>query len=427
MPNIRRALRSFLVAAGAILLLCIVVASTLAKQSGYPAIQTFGLTPVDNGQIVYDANQQVYWLANANLAADPTIRATLGVTGINPNGTMTFTTALQWVKALNYANNGSGYLGHTNWQLPVTPPIDTTCSVLHGNDGNSFGANCTGSALGNLFYVGLTRIFPNSVVPVFTDTIGLLQNLQPSLYWTSQSQAGAGQKTFSFNTDLIGANTTKYNYFYVLPMVTTTIGTIGPGSGLVPYTSNPAAGKAIYDTIAHVTWVLDAALAASNNFGLTGTTTITTSGGNTLTVPLINTSGAMLFATAGSWLGDMNTIGYAGTTTWTLPAPLDLQTLFNHLNLQPGDSRLTTQGSVGPFQGLQPFFYWACERDQNGTSRSPCNGSNPGTSQNGTPMEWSFNLDAGFQATDLDTKAFYVAVYYPVAKVYLPMVVRSNN
>ena len=398
----------------------------LAKQSGSPAIQTFGLTPVDNGQIVYDANQQVYWLANANLAADPTIRATLGVTGINPNGTMTFTTALLWVKALNHANNGSGYLGHTNWQLPVTPPVDTTCSVLAGNNGNSFGANCTKSALGNLFYVGLTRTFPNSVVPVFTDTIGPFQNLQPSLYWTSQAQGGGGQKTYSFLSGLTGANTTTYNYFYVLPMVTNTIGTIGPGSGLVPYISSPVAGKAIYDTVAHVTWVLDANLAASDNFGLTGTTTITTSGGNSLTVPLINTSGAMLFATADLWLEAMKNGSYAGTNNWTLPALADLQTLFSHLNLQPGDSRLTAHGSVGPFQSLQPFFYWACERDQDGNSQSPCNGSIPGTSPNGTPMEWSFNLDTGFQATDLDTKEFYVAVYYPVSTVMLPIIVRSN-
>ncbi len=398
-----------------------------ADEPAHPAIQTAGLTPVDNGQIVYDTNQQVYWLANANLAGDPSIRATLGVTeGINPNGTMTFTTALKWVNALNHADNGSGYLGHTNWQLPVTPPVDTTCSVLSGNNGNSFGANCTNSALGNLFYTGLTRTFPNSVVPVFTDTIGPFQNLQPSLYWTSQAQGGGGQKTYSFLTGLIGSNTTTYNYFYVLPMVTTTIGTIGSGSGLVPYISGPAAGKAIYDTVAHVTWVLDANLAASNDFGLTGTTTITTSGGISLTVPLINTSGAMLFATANSWLGAMKTISYAGTISWTLPAPGDLQTLFNHLNLQPGDSRLTVQGSVGPFQNLQPFFYWACERDQNGNSQSPCNGSIPGTSPNGTPMEWSFNLDTGFQATDLDTKEFYVAVYYPVFNVMLPLIVRSN-
>ncbi len=388
-------------------------ASSQAKQSESLAIQTFGLTLVDNGQLVYDANQQVFWLANANLAADPTIRATLGVTRINPNGTMIYTSAVEWVAALNSIQ----YLGHNNWQLPATPPIDATCSAT-GTLGNSFGANCTGSALGNLFYIGLTRTFPNSIVPAFTNVITPLQNLQPSLYWTSQPQAG-GQKTFSFLTDLTGSNTTQYNFFYVLPMVTGTIGTIGPGSGLVPYISSPAAGKAIYDTATNVTWVLDADLAASKDFGITGTTTITTARGTLLTVPLINTSGAMLFATASSWLNAMKNRSYAGSSDWVLPAPADLHTLFNHLNLQPGDSRLTVQGSVGPLQNLQPFFYWACERDQNGDSRSPCNVNSPGTG-----MAWSFNLDTGFQGTDLDTKEFYVEVYFPASTVMLPIIVR---
>jgi hypothetical protein len=387
-------------------------APILAGRSGSPAIQTVGLNSLDNGQIVYDANQHVYWLANADLAADPAIRATMGVTGINPNGTMNYTTALQWVNALNHTNNGSGYLGHTNWQLPANPPVDETCAVLHGNDGNSFGPRCTGSALGNLYSVGLANTYPNSVIPGFTDTIGLIQNLQPSLYWTSQPD-GSGQKTFSFNTDLIGTNTTVYNYFYVLPMVTGKIGVTTGGLGLVSYSSGPAAGKAVYDTATNVTWVLDASLAASQAFGITGTTKITTSNGVPVTVMLINPSGAMLFATANSWLKAANNFGYAGINNWKLPAPGDLQTLFNDLNLQPGDTRLMAQGSVGPFLNLQPYFYWACQRDQTGTSQSPCNGNFPGNGPDGkTRMEWSFISDTGFQATDQDTKEFYVEVYY---------------
>jgi hypothetical protein len=389
-----------------------------AEHSASPTIQTVGLTPVANGQLVYDANQQVYWLANANLAGDPAIRATLGITGINPSGTMTFTTALQWVNALNHANSGSGYLGHTNWQLPTVPPTDTTCSVLHGNNGNSFGAHCTGSAWGNLYNIGLGLTYPNSVVPALSNTIGPFKNIQPSLYWTSKSDGG-GEKTYTFLTDLVGSNTTTYNYFYALPMVTGTIGITSTGSGLVTYTSGLAAGKAIYDTATNLTWVLDADLAHSSDFGITGTTVITPSQGSPFTVPLINSSGAMLFATANSWLTATNNISYAGTNNWTFPAPTDLHTLFNVLNLQPGDARLTAQGSVGPFQNLQPFFYWACERDQAGTSQSPCNGTSPGTN-----MAWSFILDDGFQATDNITKSFYVEVYFPASNVFLPFSVR---
>ena len=66
---------------------------------------------------------------------------TLPVT--NPDGTMNFETALNWVNALNAFNKGRGWLGHNNWQLPTNIAADTTCSSF--NAGN-FGALCTASA-----------------------------------------------------------------------------------------------------------------------------------------------------------------------------------------------------------------------------------------------------------------------------------------
>ena len=75
--------------------------------------------------------------------------------------------------------------------------------------------------------------------------------------------------------------------------------------------------------------------------------------------------------------------------------------------------------SVGPFQHLQPFFYWACvptdpSGNKNGNARSPCDfGAHAGENSGGADMEWSFNFDTGFQATDLGTKQFFVMVYYP--------------
>jgi hypothetical protein len=373
-------------------------------------IRTHGLTPAGNGKFVYDSNQNVYWLADANLAADPQVRNKLGVTGINANGTMDYPTAKKWVDALNRQS----YLGHKNWQLPVTPSNDSTCS---SNNKGSFGALCTGSALGNLYNVGLARTFPDSVVPGFTNTVGPFQNLQPSLYWTTDQNSG-GQVTFSFATGLHGANTTKYNYLHVLATTPGAIGTPPTGSGVLPYTSGPAAGKAVYDAHARRTWTLDANLARSNDFGITGTTTITsTVNGSVLTVPLIDTDGAMLLATANGqsgWLAAMKQSDYAGTNQWTLPSLKDLENLMSDLQLQPGDGRFVAQGRVGPFQHLQPFFYWACERDQNGSSQSPCNPKlHPPPDQNGDPMAWSFNFDNGFEGTDQHTKQFYVMVYYP--------------
>ncbi len=131
---------------------------------------TLGSAPVPQAAIVYDPNQGVCWLANANLAGDPNMRASLGVPGVNPNGSMDYATALRWVAALNADNNGAGYLGHNNWQLPVAPLVDKTCADT-GTNGGSFGPQCTGSALGNLYSVGLKQTFPASVAPGFSATV----------------------------------------------------------------------------------------------------------------------------------------------------------------------------------------------------------------------------------------------------------------
>jgi hypothetical protein len=381
----------------------------------YGPIRTHGLTPAGNGKLVYDSNLNVYWLADANLAADPQVRKRLGVSGINASGTMDYPTAQKWVDALKHDNQGKGYLGHNNWQLPVTPIDDSTCS---SNNKGTFGASCTGSALGNLYSVGLTRTFPDSVVPGFANTVGPFKNLQPSLYWTTDQNSG-GQVTFSFLTGLNGANTTKYNYLHMLAMVPGAIGKPPAGSGVLPYTSGLAAGKAVYDVHAGKTWLLDADLARSSPFGISGTTTITsTVNGAVLTVPRIDADGAMLWSTVnglgGGWLAALKNSDYAGTNKWMAPSLKDLEDLMKDLQLQPGDSRLVAQGKVGLFQHLQPFFYWACQRDKNGNSQSPCNPKlSPPPDLNGNPMAWSFNFDNGFEGTDHLSKQFYVMVYYP--------------
>jgi hypothetical protein len=385
-------------------------------------IVTQGLTPVGDGQIVYDANQNVYWLADANLAGDAALRAALGVAGINPNGTMDYPTAQRWVAALNGFDGGNGYLGHNDWQLPVTPMTDESCSVLHGPSGNSFGVSCMRSALGNLYGTGLARVYPQSVLPGFTGTAGAVTGLRPSLYWASDpgsspdAAAGAnGEPTFSFVTGLSGMNTTTYNYFYVLPMVAGAIGPAAPtGAGVVPYPAgSSAAGLAVYDTQTQTTWAMNADLAAASDFGVTGVTTVPGPGATSLTVPLIDASGAMLFGTVSPWLAAVNGAGYAGSNGWSLPTVKQLKALAADLQLATGDDRLTSSASVGPFRNLQPFFYWACERAQGGSSQSLCNGADAAGQDGGTPLEFSFNFDSGFQGTDLEGKQFYVMVYYP--------------
>ncbi len=403
--------------------LSVCAAALLAASGGPASAQDIGTqasnpclaTAADRG-IVYDANQGLCWLQNANLAGDPDIRALMGVAGINPNGTMDWPTALEWVDALNGFDSGRGYLGHNNWQLPVTPVIDYTCS---SNNNGTFGATCTGSAFGSL-YVEIGRTFPDSIVPQFVDSVGSLRNLVPGLYWTSGSDGG-GEKTFSFATGIRGSNTTKYNYMHVLPMIAGAVDTPPAGDGVLPYTSGSAAGKAVYDSKTGFSWALDANLASTHAFGVAGSTTIQSNfNQSVLTLPLIDSSGTMLLATAsgtGGWLDAMNAANYAGANTWALPSVEDMRTLFDDLGLAPGSVLLESRLPVGGFRNFQPFFYWACQRVAGGDRRSPCDPvNNPPLNDQQVPMRWSFDFDNGFQGTDEITKQFYVEVYFPAPR-----------
>lgn len=394
------------------------------------ANRTHGLQPTDDGSVVYDSNQRVCWLANANLAGDPFFRAILGVTGVNPDGTMNYVTALSWVAALNNFDGGRGFLGHTNWQLPDNPLEDTTCSS-HMN--GSFGVSCTGNALANLYSIGLNIAYPDSVVPNFFSFVKPFRNLQPSLYWDADMASdGSGESTFSFNTGTNGANTPKYNYFNVLPMVRRAIGTPPSGTGVLPYTTGPAAGKAVYDTNTGMSWSLDANLAAQNKFGVVGEATINSNyNGSSLVVPLIETDGAMLLEAvngadgSSGWIAGINASNYAGSNKWELPSLKDLMALYSDMMIKVGDVRLEARGLVSQFVGLQPGFYWACQRDDVPGSGPPipypnqffpCDPSlappfvQPAT---GIPYQYAFNFGSGFEGTDLQTKEFYVMVYFP--------------
>ena len=396
-------------------------------------IKTNGLTPTDWGTVVYDSNQGVCWLTDANLAGNPEIRAQLDVPGINAYGTMDWATALNFVNALNRYDHGRGFLGHNDWQLPTNPAADTTCSSI--NVGN-FGALCTGSGLGNLYNVGLAQTYPASVVPRFFNIVWPFLNLQPGLYWAADPNSG-GETTFSFNTGISGGNTTLYNLFHVLPMTTTVLGPPPVGTGVLPYRSGPAAGKAVYDTLTGLSWTLNANLPGFDNFGVTSTAKIppdksVNTNRNTLTVPLVDQDGAVYLGAAippvkrcldsnnkltytsgltSQWIIAMNSAEYAGTKDWDLPCISDLQKLYSDMVITAGDTRLESPFAVGPFWLLQPGFYWACVAKNAVGSKGPCDYTNSAPEG----LQWSFNFDDGFEGTDLVSKQFYVMVYYPAS------------
>ncbi len=390
---------------------------------GAAAFVAFGLWPgrqgaVELGQesgVVYDAASNVSWLADADLAAankfglpvcdgaaDPKMC-------VNQDGSMSYQAAVAWVAAMK----ADRYLGRSDWQLPTTPLSDATCPFT-GPHGESFGFNCTGSALGSLYYKTLGLKAPNTAVPIPDNTVGPFSNFQPYLYWSQTSTNGTGFGTFSFATGFHGSNTVP-NYLYVLPMIPGKIPGTPPaiGSGLE---INPG-GQTVYDPVMNVTWLANANLAASDPFGLPPC--------KDQADPKIcvNQNGAMNWNSADQFIAAMkafNGTGYLGQANWELP-PMDPncdvtyqcasgedpfgELFYGQLKLSPGTPVVATPDiDVGAFHNIRPYLYWACE---GATIQSPCQADGPTTG-----FEWSFSFGNGFQGTDVLKNDLYVTAYF---------------
>ncbi|HLH88607.1 MAG TPA: DUF1566 domain-containing protein [Xanthobacteraceae bacterium] len=397
-----------------------VFAAGLSLLAGTAAMAS-GLIPQPNGT-VYDANQNVTWLTDANFAASPQGRAILAaahITGVEPSGIMDYQTAVLFVQAMNTVPcGGRGYLCRNDWQLPVTittPAHDPTCTVHRGFDGNSFGPNCRESAFGNMFYRGLGRTYPSSIVPYFRDAVAGLHDLHPALYWSATPGGATGQQTFSFLTGQYASSTTLFNLLHVLPVHHGLLpgSTIGADAhGVSRYIGGPAAGLAVYDTASGLSWPLDANLAATQPFGVTGTITIPAKPNHdAITMPLIAAGGAVHFQGVAPWLGDLNSSRYAGAQHWVLPTLDELETLYAHLGLSPGNASFLARGLTEPFYNFQPFFYWACPEIE--ASPTQCDYARVLKLRDNIAMRWSFNFDTGFQGTSQETKRYYVTLYHP--------------
>lgn len=189
-----------------------------SKRGGATSTSTGGGLQVDpDGQTVYDPMSQVTWLADANLAA----KQTFGVTGITADGSMDHNTAVSWIAAMNKADGGRGYLGHTQWRLPDTGPSDPSCS-----QGGTTGLGCTGSQMGALYYKQLGLLPGTPVVATPDVKVGSFHNIQPYLYWACEAPGvrSACQATgpasnfewnFSFGNGFEGTNLVG-NYLYVI-------------------------------------------------------------------------------------------------------------------------------------------------------------------------------------------------------------------
>lgn len=142
-----------------------------------------------DGKTVYDADLNITWIANANLAATNTF----GITGIDSIGRMSWSTAQNWIGAMNAAN----YLGYHDWRLPFTPQVDTNCSTFFGATG--VGGHCTGSEMGHLFYNELGGAAGHSITITHNANYNLFSNFQYRSYWSGTVRNGSGPYRFDFS------------------------------------------------------------------------------------------------------------------------------------------------------------------------------------------------------------------------------------
>ena len=380
------------------------------------------LIPSPDGRTVYDTILKVNWLANADWAG--TAEGKLGVGNINSDGSMDYPTAIRWLAALNA---GAGYLWHTNWSLPFSPPNDPTCSAI-GPSGDSFGFGCRNNAMGSLYYRSFDFDYPDTAVSIPKNKIGPFRNIQPYLYWSGTpggniSTGALGHYSFSFNNGFEGSNV-DVNYLYVLPMI----------KGKAPGTTYTPSGRGnlqvsadketVYGPDADKTWLADANLAKKQLFGAQCV--------NPDGTLCINPDGAMTYPAAHNWIQGMNTYngnaGWLGHHEWVLPptyspdpncsgvdhsfgfdctaSPMG-ELFYTQLGLTQGTSVVDVPAIyTGPFYNLQPYLYWSCEAPN---AQSTCDPSEPEPDG----FHWSFSFGAGFQGTDVSQNNLYVTAYFP--------------
>jgi hypothetical protein len=190
------------------------------KLPGTPAATGAGLEVNPGGQTVYDPVARVTWLADANLAA----KQTFGVADINADGSMDHAAAVQWVAAMNKADQGRGYLGQTDWQLPETVAPDPSCSIAAKG---TTGFDCTASAMGELFYKQLALHRGQSVVAAPDAKVGPFHNIQPYLYWACEAETAVSacqangpaegfEWNFSFGNGFEGTNLLANNLYVIV-------------------------------------------------------------------------------------------------------------------------------------------------------------------------------------------------------------------
>jgi hypothetical protein len=346
----------------------------------------------DGGTTVFDTNTGMMWLADANFAAEKSF----GVKGINPDGSMSWETAMTWVAHMNKAD----YLGHDNWTLPFTPAYDPNATQFNPTGGLSYGFDCSASDMGELFYTEFGARAGDSISDVHDAATSLFTNLQAYYYWSGVRRGKPPLPAdFSFGNGFLGTDR-DIDFEYALPGYPAVEHKppAPPKNNvqlILPTASNPTlvpnpGGQTVFDPALNINWLANADLAATQTFG----------------VPGINADGSMNHRTALAWVAAMNAADYLGHDNWRLPtsngsnqdqgyAQFDTEMgelYYSQLGGEAGSTiQLTHNALAGLFSNLQPYYYWS------GTEV----GTKPNTHQ-------SFSFGSGFRSGNTDPNEMYV-------------------
>ncbi|MDH5191737.1 MAG: VPLPA-CTERM sorting domain-containing protein [Gammaproteobacteria bacterium] len=143
------------------------------------------------GLAYFDTESNLTWLADANYAQ---------TSGYHVDGRMTWEQANLWATSLQVD-------GVDGWRLPSTLQPDLSCNIQSGSV--SYGYNCTGSEMGNLFYNVLGNLASS-----LTDT-GPFSNIQSYNYWSGTEYAPNISYAWNFFMEFGQQNTSnKATNFY---------------------------------------------------------------------------------------------------------------------------------------------------------------------------------------------------------------------
>ena len=168
------------------------------------------------GLAYYDTEANLTWLSDANYAMTSGYAAAEAngdihslPTNIQADGTMGWEAANTWASGLQIG-------GAIDWRLPTTLQPDLSCSVQDTR--GSYGDNCTGSEMGNLFYNVLGGTAGFDIAASQNENYYLFTNISMDYgNWSSTQAYDTGAWSFTFRSgNQRSFNTAVSNYSWAV-------------------------------------------------------------------------------------------------------------------------------------------------------------------------------------------------------------------